>query len=415
MKIFTKQLSYIILATIFLFSSLIFFKVDSSIKLIGTIESKGQSKIIKSEIGGKVDYFSLSVFQKFKQGDLIIKIDDQMIFEQINNLESQVQVLDKQKKILSLKLLIIDDFNFLKKSILNLELNNFDYELLSDYAENWNSKKMSVDSKIDTNIKLISEIESQILIQTNNVNNLSSIFKKSENLYDEKIISIEQLEKDRQKYILEIANLSDYKSSLIKLKQQIDNLNSKYNNDRLSEKIKLRENINSIEKKVLEIRQKLIISEEEFRKYNIYSPIDGVINKATPITRGYVVQKGEVLGEIISNDNNIVIYGYLPSNQIELIKENDLAKVKTIGMKSSSPKKYIARVIYISPDIYENSNSSFTNNEDFYLLELHSDEMSVEDFNIGQPVEIFITLFEQSVFEYILGPIISFYENTFIE
>lgn len=84
-------------------------------------------------------------------------------------------------------------------------------------------------------------------------------------------------------------------------------------------------------------------------------------------------------------------------------------------MKSSSPKKYIARVIYISPDIYENSNSSFTNNEDFYLLELHSDQMSVEDFNIGQPVEIFITLFEQSVFEYILGPIISFYENTFIE
>ena len=93
---------------------------------------------------------------------MIIKIDDQMIFEQINNLESQIQVLDKQKKILSLKLLIIDDFNFLKKSILNLELNNFDYELLSDYAENWNSKKMSVDSKIDTNIKLISEIESQI-------------------------------------------------------------------------------------------------------------------------------------------------------------------------------------------------------------------------------------------------------------
>ena len=38
-----------------------------------------------------------------------------------------------------------------------------------------------------------------------------------------------------------------------------------------------------------------------------------------------------------------------------------------------------------------------------------------DSYSSGQPVEIYITLFEQSVISYLIGPIKTFFNNTFNE
>ena len=51
----------------------------------------------------------------------------------------------------------------------------------------------------------------------------------------------------------------------------------------------------------------------------------------------------------------------------------------------------------------------------YYLLEIESSSIDKDSYSSGQPVEIYITLIEQSVISYLIGPIKTFFNNTFNE
>jgi len=44
----------------------------------------------------------------------------------------------------------------------------------------------------------------------------------------------------------------------------------------------------------------------------------------------------------------------------------------------------------------------------YYLLEIESSSIDKDSYSSGQPVEFYITLFEQSVISYLIGPIKTF-------
>ena len=415
-KFFQKHLIFIIIAVTLLLIASILLKVDSSVRVLGLIEKKEENKVIKTQVSGRIIYNALAPFKKFKEGEIVLQIDDKSVQQSIKNYKEQLKLINKEQILFSVQLILIDDHYALEKMMLSPEIQDNDYKLLENFASNWKKIKENKNKQIQSLEKQKKETESSILIQSSLIENLKYILERSEKLFEQKLIRLRELQINKQEYARAKLVLSDYKNEIIDKNKQQQILEDNYLNSKLNEKLKIQNKINDLELKILEIKQILNKNNEELKKYKVKSPINGVINEMISINEGSVLSSNQVVAEIASTINKSIIKAYLPSTQREIMKVNMPARISIINLNQNSPKIYDGFVNQISPNVLSNIDEPLIDKSmAYYLLEIESSSIDKDSYSSGQPVEIYITLFEQSVISYLIGPIKTFFNNTFNE
>lgn len=415
-KIFQKHLIYIFGALTVLLISAYLLKVDSSVKILGLVQNDGENKPIKIEASGRITYNALKPFKKFNQGELILQIDDTSIQKSIINYKDQLKLIDKEQIILSIQLILVENHNWLETAKLTNEIAKSSYQLLNNYASQWVKLKENKDAQIKSLEKQIDEIRNSISIQTSNIENLENILEQSEKLFKEKYIRLKELDNDRQNLANAQLQYSDFKNQITDLKNQQQVIGSDYLNKKLSEKVQLQNTKNNLDLKILEINQLLAKNQEELKKYKVYSPIEGVINDSISLTEGSVVSVNQIIAEIASNKKKTIVKAYLPSTQREIMKRLMPARISIINLNQNLPEIYEGFVSQISPNVISNINEPFIDpTNEYYLLEIQSENINEKNYNSGQPVEVYITLLEQSVLSYLISPVRVLLSNTFNE
>lgn len=415
-KIFQKHLIYIFGALTVLLISAYLLKVDSSVKILGLVQNDGENKPIKIEASGRITYNALKPFKKFNQGELILQIDDTSIQKTIINYKDQLKLIDKEQIILSIQLILVENHNWLETAKLTNEIAKSSYQLLNNYASQWVKLKENKDAQIKSLEKQIDEIRNSISIQTSNIENLENILEQSEKLFKEKYIRLKELDNDRQNLANAQLQYSDFKNQITDLKNQQQVIGSDYLNKKLSEKVQLQNTKNNLDLKILEINQLLAKNQEELKKYKVYSPIEGVINDSISLTEGSVVSVNQIIAEIASNKKKTIVKAYLPSTQREIMKRLMPARISIINLNQNLPEIYEGFVSQISPNVISNINEPFIDpTNEYYLLEIQSENINEKNYNSGQPVEVYITLLEQSVLSYLISPVRVLLSNTFNE
>ena len=415
MNIFRHQIVSITVAIFLLFGGMAWLQVDSSISVMGVIEQKGENKKLKTEVGGRVVFNGLIPFGQYRQGDLILQIDDTSIQELLQNLQKQYQLLEKQKNILAIKKILLEDNQALQKIRLSPALNSLDYKQLQDYAFDWEIKKRNIEGKLKTLVDQINETQELVRIQSINVENLEKITQQSEDLYQKQIINIDQLEKDRSNYIKAQAVLSEYKTQLLQWAQEQKSLKDNFLSSELQESVRLQDEFFLLEKEILTINQSIVTTKDELKKFQLLSPIDGVLNETEGLNEGSVVSRDQIIGTIAPTENPQFIIGYLPSNQREKVITGMKVRISILTINQNSPITHYGTVNEISPNIIENESKILGSEKSFYLISIMSDELEGQGYSSGQPVQIYITLLEQSILSYLIGPILSLMQTTFIE
>ena len=415
-KIFQKHLIYIFGALTVLLISAYLLKVDSSVKILGLVQNDGENKPIKIEASGRITYNALKPFKKFNRGELILQIEDTSIQKSIINYKDQLKLIDKEQIILSIQLILVENHNWLETAKLTNEIAKSSYQLLNNYASQWVKLKENKDAQIKSLEKQIDEIRNSISIQTSNIENLENILEQSEKLFKEKYIRLKELDSDRQNLANAQLQYSDFKNQITDLKNQQQVIGSDYLNKKLSEKVQLQNTKNNLDLKILEINQLLAKNQEELKKYKVYSPIEGVINDSISLTEGSVVSVNQIIAEIASNKKKTIIKAYLPSTQREIMKRLMPARISIINLNQNLPEIYKGFVSQISPNVISNINEPFIDpTNEYYLLEIQSENINEKNYNSGQPVEVYITLLEQSVLSYLISPVRVLLSNTFNE
>jgi multidrug resistance efflux pump len=358
----------------------------------------------------------LKPFKKFNQGELILQIDDTSIQKSIINYKDQLKLIDKEQIILSIQLILVENHNWLETAKLTNEIAKSSYQLLNNYASQWVKLKENKDAQIKSLEKQIDEIRNSISIQTSNIENLENILEQSEKLFKEKYIRLKELDNDRQNLANAQLQYSDFKNQITDLKNQQQVIGSDYLNKKLSEKVQLQNTKNNLDLKILEINQLLAKNQEELKKYKVYSPIEGVINDSISLTEGSVVSVNQIIAEIASNKKKTIVKAYLPSTQREIMKRLMPARISIINLNQNLPEIYDGFVSQISPNVISNINEPFIDpTNEYYLLEIQSENINEKNYNSGQPVEVYITLLEQSVLSYLISPVRVLLSNTFNE
>ena len=415
-RFFQKHLIFIIIAVTLLLVTSILLKVDSSVRVLGLIEKKEENKVIKTQVSGSIIYNALAPFKEFKEGEIVLQIDDKSVQQSIKNYKEQLKLINKEQILFSVQLILIDDHYALEKMRLSPEIQDNDYKLLENFASNWKKIKENKNKQIQSLAKQKKETESSILIQSSLIENLKYILERSEKLFEQKLIRLRELQINKQEYARAKLVLSDYKNEIIDKNKQQQILEDNYLNSKLNEKLKIQNKTNDLELKILEIKQILNKNNEELKKYKVKSPINGVINEMISINEGSVLSSNQVVAEIASTINKSIIKAYLPSTQREIMKVNMPARISIINLNQNSPKIYDGFVNQISPNVLSNIDEPLIDkSKAYYLLEIESSSIDKDSYSSGQPVEIYITLFEQSVISYLIGPIKTFFNNTFNE
>ena len=415
-RFFQKHLIFIIIAVTLLLVTSILLKVDSSVRVLGLIEKKEENKVIKTQVSGSIIYNALAPFKEFKEGEIVLQIDDKSVQQSIKNYKDQLKLINKEQILFSVQLILIDDHYALEKMRLSPEIQDNDYKLLENFASNWKKIKENKNKQIQSLAKQKKETESSILIQSSLIENLKYILERSEKLFEQKLIRLRELQINKQEYARAKLTLSDYRNQIIDINKQQQILEDNYLNSKLNEKLKIQNKTNDLELKILEIKQILNKNNEELKKYKVKSPINGVINEMISINEGSVLSSNQVVAEIASTINKSIIKAYLPSTQREIMKVNMPARISIINLNQNSPKIYDGFVNQISPNVLSNIDEPLIDKSmAYYLLEIESSSIDKDSYSSGQPVEIYITLFEQSVISYLIGPIKTFFNNTFNE
>jgi len=415
-RFFQKHLIFIVIVVTLLLTASILLKVDSSVRVLGLIEKKEENKAIKTEVSGSIIYNALAPFKKFKEGEIVLQINDQSVLQSIKNYKEQLKLINKEQILFSVQLILIDDHYGLEKMRLSPEIGDDGNKLLKNYASNWKKVEENKNKQIQSLEKQKKGIENSISIQSSIIVDLKYVLEQSEKLFEQRLIKLKELETDKQEYARAKLILSDYKNQIIDINKQQQILEDDHLNLKLNEKLKIQNNKNDLELRILEIKQILNKNKEELKKYKVKSPISGVINEMISINEGSVVSSNQVVAEIASTINKSIIKGYLPSTQREIMKVNMPARISIINLNQNSPKIYDGFVSQISPNIISNIDEPLIDKSiGYYLLEIESDSIDKESYSSGQPVEIYITLFEQSVISYLIGPIKTFFNNTFNE
>ena len=415
MKFFRYQILSIIAVLVVLFSGMAFLQVDSSIRFMGVVEQLGENKTLKTEVGGRVIFNGLISFGQYRQGDLILQLDDTNIQKSLQNLKQQLELLEKQKNILAVKKILLEDNQALETLRLSPNLSSLDYQQLQEYALDWKIRKNNVEEKIKNIANQVNEKQELIRIQTINVDNLKKVAQQSEDLYQKQIINIDQLEKDRGNFIQANALLSEYKTQVLQWTQEQQTLKDSFVSSELQESVQIQEEFILLEKEILKTNQSLTTTQDELKKYQLLSPIDGVINEAEGLNEGSVVSRDQVIGTIAPIDNPQFISGYLPSNQREKVETGMAVRLGIVSLSQNTPIIHRGKVNEISPNVIQNEQKSLGSEQDYYRISIISDELEGQGYSSGQPVEIYLTVLNQSILSYLIGPITSLMQNTFIE
>jgi len=415
MNFFRYQITSITAVIFLLFGGMAWLQVDSSISVMGVIEQQGENKTLKTEVGGRIIFNGLIPFGQYRQGDLILQIDDASIQELLQNLQEQYQLLEKQKNILAIKKILLEDNQALQKIRLSPSLNSLDYEQLQDYASDWEIKKRNIEGKLKTLVDQINETQELVRIQSINVENLEKITQQSEDLYQKQIINIDQLENDRSNFIQAQSLLSKYKTQLLQWAQEQKSLKDNFLSSELQESVQLQDELFLLEKEMLKINQSIVSAKDELKKFQLLSPIDGVLNETESLNEGSVVSRDQIIGTIAPTENPQFIIGYLPSNQREKVITGMEVRIGILTLNQNSPIIHHGTVNEISPNIIENESKLLGSEDSFYRISIMSDELEGQGYSSGQPVQIFLTLVEQSILSYLIGPILSLMQTTFIE
>ena len=415
MKFFRTQIIGITSVLMLLFGGMAMLEVDSSIRVMGVIEQQGENKTLKTEVGGRIIFNGLIPFGQYRQGDLILQIDDTSIQELLQNLKEQSQLLEKQKNILTIKKILLEDNQALEKLRLSPVLDAFDYQQLQEYAFDWETRKRNVEEQTKNLGDQIKENQELARIQSINMENLKKVAQQSEDLYQKQVINIDQLEKDRGNFVQAQAQLSEYKTQLLQWTQEQQSLKDNFLSSKLQESVQLQDEMFLLEKEILKINQSLVTTQDELKKFQLLSPIDGVINEAEGLNEGSVVSRDQIIGTIAPTNNPQFISGYLPSNQREKVITGMEARLSIVSLTQNTPIIHNGIVNEISPNVIENGSKSLGSEENYFRISILSDELEGQGYSSGQPVEIYLTILNQSILSYLIGPISSLMKNTFIE
>ena len=206
-----------------------------------------------------------------------------------------------------------------------------------------------------------------------------------------------------------IADKAKIEGAISEIGSQIAQLKQKQHEDIATSLLDVRQ-------KIGDFRQKSIVAADVLRRVAITAPRAGTVQNMKVFTLGQVVRSGELLLEVVPEDERLIIHAQFSPNDIDVIHEGQRAEIRFPAFHSRTIPLMTGELESISSDRLVDEASK----QPYYLGIISIDRAEVPEeyrsrLRSGMPAEVLVAAGERTVLDYLISPLQSSLAKTFIE
>jgi len=203
------------------------------------------------------------------------------------------------------------------------------------------------------------------------------------------------------------ANIAKARQAIAEQQQQIAQLD----NDRMAD---ITKDLRDIQGKMLEVIPKAMNAKAVLGRMEIRSPYSGRVVALTVFSIGGVIQRGEKILDIVPDQDSLTIEAQIAVEDISDIRPNMRAEVHLTAYKQRIVPIIHGDVTQISADRLTDPKS----NNPYYIAFVRIDDSELAAMpNIklypGMPATVMIPTVQRTAFDYIVGPLIMSFNQSF--
>lgn len=388
-------------------------KIDSASVASGVVALEGDRKIVQHLEGGIIEKIMIREGDTVKQGDTLLVLES---VEAHSNLERLSNGFNEARAIEARLLAeqeLTSTINFPEAMLTNatpklLEVMRAQDNILSDRLSIFSSQTEIGNFQID-------QLQGQITGLEQQRNALERRLELRSNLMDrltqgqelgvvvrndlaEKMDSLIQIEATLGETTTEISQVgvrvSEARLNLLQGRQQfLERTN-----------IELKE----VRTQLTDLGESMKIAEDTFMRSVIRAPSSGTVQNVTVTTEGSVISSGEILMEIVPQDDKLLIMARISPSDVDNVTPGQKAQVRFSSFNTKLTPVVLGFVDTVSDDVITPQNPQ---EPAYYLgrIRVAEEDMSEivrEGITPGMPADVVIVNGERTVLSYLVSPLV---------
>lgn len=381
-----------------------FAQIDEVVKAQGKVIPSSQTKILQHLEGGIVSEILAAEGEHVKAGQMLYKIENQFFVSQ--RAESEFALLANKAKQERIKALLNDS-----DLIFSDKLEEKIPSIISNEISIFNEIKNKINLQISILKEQLNQKKSQLRENEVRLENLtleynlaSQNMKIQDQLRNKKVISQEKYLQHLSSKQKLFTQLEETRYTIPVIKQEINEYESKINNERSKIKAQLLKEYNEIELEIKKLDESIKTHRDREARTAIVSPVNGIVNKLYFHTLGGIIKPGDTVAEISPLEDELMIEAKVRTADRAFIYPGQKVSIEVTAYNFAKYGMIEGQLIGISPD----SSINETTKESFYTVRIKANRYMFDENSpimIGMTVRVNILTDKKTVMQYLLKPL----------
>lgn len=397
-------------------------KLDSAVVAPATISLEGNRRVVQHFEGGIVEEILVQEAVSVSAGDVLLRLSS---IEARSNLEvfsTRLDVAHMVEARLLAERALAEEVNFPTDKLSNNE--QVISAVLTDQQDLFNDRRLILKSQED----ILSARVEQINVQIEGLELQRSAFQRRIENYTEMLVRMRDGESkgliqgnqlsQREDELIEIeANLGQVISDIAQARASIGEtelqalqLKQEYRERASTELEQIRAEIN-------ELSERRKVAADVLDRTEIRAPGSGTIQNLKVHTVGSVVRPGDVLMELVPEDEELIINARVSPIDVDNVAPGLATEVRFTAFKTKLIPIMLGMVETVSGDVITPDNA---NEAPYYLARVTVNEEDIPEeikdrLTAGMPADVVITTGERTVINFIASPLMDAVRKSLIE
>jgi HlyD family secretion protein len=160
------------------------------------------------------------------------------------------------------------------------------------------------------------------------------------------------------------------------------------------------------ETRIVELNERRVAAEDQLRRVELRSPIEGYVHQLTAHTVGGVVSPGDTIMQVVPVADSLVVEARIQPHDIDQLSTDQAAFLKFTAFNQRTTPEVTGRLHRISPDLARDAQTGTSH----YLVTIHVDPAEKEklkDLRLipGMPVEAHLATNARTVASFLTKPL----------
>lgn len=397
-------------------------KLDSAVFAPGTVSLEGNRKVVQHLEGGIVLEIFVHEADKVNEGDVLLRLNDVEASSNLRVVDTRLDVA----RIVEARLLAE------RKMADTIELPNFNVGKSSETVEYtivdqqdlFQENRSILKSRTDILESQISQIGEQILglemqktAMERRVANFQTMIARMLDGAEKGLVEKNILSQQQDEMIQIEASLGQIISEIAQAKNTTSK--AKFEKLQIGQEYRQRANteLKEVRSNISELEQRKRVALDILNRVEIRAPSDGTIQNLKVHTIGSVIRPGDVLMELVPENEDLIINARVSPRDIDNISPGLATEVRFTAFKTKLTPIMLGNVQSVSNDVITPENPQ---EMPYYLARIDVDEQDIPQeiqgrLSAGMPSDVIIITGERTVVNYIVSPLLDAVRKSLIE